>query len=227
MSDTKPKEKLTPKQRRWGWMKFSLFILVLVFAMLLGGFLSFARHVDNLTTPARADVPKADGIVVWTGKGGGRLEAAGQLLSDKKGERLLVSGVNTQIDLDQIASLSGLGPEETACCVDLDYAAANTLGNAKETAAWAQALDYKHIILVTSAYHMPRAQVEITTAAGRMRITPFPVMRDNPAKWYQSGARFKRVLQEYTKLLLSYSRGRPEKTPTQAPIMPPIEAENE
>ncbi len=212
--------KLTKKERRWGWIKFLTFILVLVFAMLLGGFLSFAQHVDGLKTPAKNDVPKADGIVVWTGKGGGRLEAAGQLLSDGKGERLLVSGVNAQIDMAQIAGLSGLGPDETECCVDLDYAAENTIGNARETAAWAQALDYKHIILVTSAYHMPRAQVEITTAAGRIRITPFPVMRDNPAKWYQDGARFKRLLQEYSKLLLSYSRGR-EQAP-QAPIMPPI-----
>lgn len=218
-------EKLTPKAKRRGWFAYFCFILALLFAMALGGFFAFAQHVDKLTTPNRADVPKADGIVVWTGKGGGRLEASGQLLIDEKGERLLVSGVNETLELPQIAGLIGLSEDLAACCVDLDYAAENTIGNARETAAWAKALDYDHIILVTSAYHMPRAQVEISTAAGRMRITPFPVMRDNPKKWYQDGARFKRLLQEYIKLLLSYSRGRNKEAPTDAPIMPPIEPE--
>ena len=62
---------------------------------------------------------------------------------------------------------------------------------------------------------MPRAKVEIAAAAGRIRITPFPVERGDPRKWYRSADRAKRLLQEYSKLLLSYSRGR------EAEIKPP------
>ncbi|WP_418152578.1 YdcF family protein [Litorimonas sp. RW-G-Af-16] len=134
-STTAKPQKLSAKAKRRGWLKYVLFIFVLAFAMALGGFFAFAQHVDSLRTPPRNLVPKADGIVVWTGKGGGRLEAAGQLLKDGKGERLLVSGVNTKLELPQVQDLLLIDAEVADCCVDLDYAAEDTIGNARETAA--------------------------------------------------------------------------------------------
>ena len=202
MSQTQDK----PQSKRRGWVRFLTFLLVGTLALLLGGFIAFAQHVDRITPP---DImPNADGIVVWTGKGGGRLEAGGALLQAKKGERLLISGVHKDNSSEHIAQIAGLPEPMAACCLDLDYAAENTAGNAQETASWAKALDYDHIILVTSAYHMPRAKVEIASAAGRMRITPYPVMRADGQKWYKSAGRSKRLLQEYSKLLLSYAKGR-------------------
>jgi len=85
----------------------------------------------------------------------------------------------------------------------LDYKAEDTIGNARETASWAKALGYEHIILVTSSYHMPRAEIEIGAAAGRIKITAYPVINPDGKKWYADGARFKRLLQEYGKLLLT------------------------
>jgi len=172
------------ESKRRGWARFLTFFLIGTFSLLLGGFIAFAQHVDHIRPPAI--MPNADGIVVWTGKGGGRLQAGGALLKEKKGERLLISGVHKDNDSEHIA-------------------------NARETASWALALDYNHIILVTSAYHMPRAKVEISTAAGRMRITPYPVERADGKKWYKSLNRSKRLLQEYSKLLLSYAKGRSAK----------------
>ena len=55
---------------------------------------------------------------------------------------------------------------------------------------------------------MPRAQVEISATAGRMRITPYPVERADNRKWYKSATRAKRLFQEYLKLLLTYTKGR-------------------
>ncbi len=215
-----------PHSKGRAWIKFLGFLVILLLAFLMGGFLTFAQHVDTLTPPQ--DPPKADGIVVWTGKGGGRLESGAQLLQMRKGERLLISGVNEKIDLSAIQNLIDIDPALAECCIDLDYAATNTLGNARETAAWATSLDYTHIILVTSAYHMPRAQVEIGAVdigatGGRMRITPFPVQRHEDTHWYSDGARFKRIVQEYGKLLISYTRGRQQRT--QPPVLPPIETE--
>lgn len=217
-----------PSQSRkaGGWLKFIGFLLILFLAFLIGGFLTFARHVDRLVPPQ--DVPNADGIVVWTGKGGGRLETGGQLLQMAKGERLLISGVNQKIDMAAIQALIDIDADLAQCCIDLDYAATNTLGNARETAAWANALGYEHIILVTSAYHMPRAQVEISTvkigkSTARMRITPYAVRRTDDSHWYSDGARFRRVAQEYGKLLLSYMRGR--QSHTQPPVLPPIQTD--
>lgn len=210
-------EKLQSK--KLSWFKFFTFSAILFIAFLTGGFVTFAQHVDRLTPPQSP--PKADGIVVWTGKGGGRLEAGAELLKAQKGERLLISGVNNKIDLGTIQAHITIDQALAECCIDLDYAATNTTGNAFETAAWANALGYEHIILVTSSYHMPRAKVEIGGAAGRMRITPYPVRRAEDTHWYSDKARFKRVAQEYAKLLISYTHGRRDEA--QAPILAPMQ----
>ena len=199
-------ERMAGRRHGGGRRRLVLFLLVLILAALLGGFLAFARHVDRLDVSA--ELPKADGIVVWTGKGGGRLETAGQLLADGHGERLLVSGVNRSLSLAKVAELAGLEPQQADCCLDLDFAAEDTRGNALETAAWAEALGYEHIILVTSAYHMPRARVEIGHALGRIRITPVAVQAADRKSWWADGQRFRRLSGEYGKFLLSLARGR-------------------
>lgn len=194
------------QSKRRGWARFLTFLSVGTLSLLLGGFLTFAQHVDRIQPPA--SLPVTDGIVVWTGKGGGRLEAGAELLKSQRGERLLISGVHESNGPEQILELTGLSAPLAECCLDLDYAAEDTIGNARETASWAKALGYDHIILVTSAYHMPRAEVEIAATAGRIRITPYPVERGDSRRWYKSADRTKRLLQEYSKLLLSYARGR-------------------
>ena len=214
--------KKTKREKRKAWMKFFALVLLVAFLILAFGFFVFAQKVDALTTPK--SVAKADGIVVWTGKGGGRLDAAAKLLKDGKGERLLISGVNADNKTETVLNLLDLPEETKACCVDLDYEAKDTIGNARETAAWAKALGYEHILLVTSAYHMPRAQSEITIAAGRMRITPYPVAREGHENWYSDGARFKRLLNEYGKLLVTMARGSDVQERDGAPDTPlPVE----
>lgn len=166
------------------------------------GFIFFIKKINNFNTPN--PLPKADGIVVWTGKGGGRLEAGAHLLLKKKGERLLISGVNSEISLDEIKEIVAIPEKLSDCCLDLDYEAKNTIGNAYETTAWAKALGFKHVILVTSAYHMPRAEIEMGASTSQIKVTPFPVLNQTEGKWYLDSNRLKRLLQEYTKLLISY-----------------------
>ncbi len=211
----RPVQKRLPQKsqvkKRIGWIKFVSFLVLLSFAMLVGGFLKFVDVVSHPDIPAT--IADADGIVVWTGKGGGRLKAASTLLGQGKGERLLISGVNEQNSREDILRLLDLPSELNECCVDLDYDAVNTIGNARETAAWAGALGYEHIILVTSAYHMPRAQVEIGGAVGRIRITPFPVTSQSHGPWWKDRKQFDRYAQEYGKLLGSFIRA-PRRTNT-------------
>ena len=219
------KPKLTKAQKRRGWLKFMLFMGLLSGLVFSLGFLTFAHRVDTLSPPSA--VEKSDGIVVWTGRGGGRLITGGQLLSAKKGERLLISGVNDQNSLEDITQLTGLTQKQAQCCLDLDYLAKDTIGNARETASWARALGYEHIILVTSAYHMPRAQLEIGAVAGRMRITPYPVTNPGQGPWYKNAARFKRLSQEYVKLLLAYLRDPASREDQGAPLLPNLPAKSE
>ena len=189
-----------------GRRRLAVFLLGLFALLLGGGFVVFAQHVDGLA--GEAGVERADGVVVWTGKGGGRLETAGRLLAAESGERLLVSGVNTQLDAARVAELSGLDDDTAACCLDIDYAAQDTAGNARETAMWAEALGYEHIILVTSAYHMPRARLELGHAAPGLRVSSVAVEAPDAGAWWADGARFRRLSGEYGKYLLSLARGR-------------------
>jgi len=219
------RKKLSPAAKRKGWLKFILFMVILTAVIFAAGFVTFAQKVDDLRPPQ--NISKADGIVVWTGKGGGRLETGADLLRRGKGERLLISGVNEKTSLKAIKDLVTLSDAKAECCIDLDYAAEDTIGNARETASWAQALGYEHIILVTSSYHMPRAEIEIGAAAGRIKITAYPVTSADGAKWYSDGGRFKRLFGEYGKLLLSYLRSPATEETTGAPLLetPPAETE--
>jgi len=201
--------------RKTALLRFLKFITALLVAALVLGFIIFTATVSRLQTPA--SMSKADGIVVWTGKGGDRVQTGLQLLKTGKGERLLISGTNPDLSRDTILESFDVRDEMAACCVDMDTAS-NTIENAQQTANWARALDYNHIILVTSAYHMPRAEIEIGSTAGRLAITPYPVRADNSKPWWRDGAQFKRLLQEYGKLLLSSARNNHARgTPTQNP----------
>lgn len=215
--------KLSAAAKKKGWLKFAIFMVILTGLIFATGFVTFAYKVDNLRPPQ--NISEADGIVVWTGKGGGRLETGADLLRRGKGERLLISGVNAKTSLDAIKDLVILPDDKAECCIDLDYKAEDTVGNARETASWARALGYEHIILVTSSYHMPRAEIEIGAAAGRIKITAYPVINRDGRKWYTDRARFKRLFGEYGKLLLSYLRSPATKETTGAPLLetPPTE----
>ena len=196
-------------------MRFAVFVCALIISALVIGFFVFAFSVSRLQAPTT--LTKADGIVVWTGKGGNRIKSGVELLTKQKGERLLISGTNPDLSRETILASLEINDVTANCCIDMDQAT-NTVDNARQTANWARALDYKHIILVTSAYHMPRAEIEIGNASGRLAITPYPVRADNAPKWWKSPTQLKRLLQEYGKLLLSFIRNNHERgTPPPKP----------
>ena len=71
----------------------------------------------------------ADGIVVLTG-GTSRVTDGLELLAAGRGKRLLITGVNPGTTTGDIAREVANYDRLLACCVDLDYSALNTLGNA-------------------------------------------------------------------------------------------------
>lgn len=170
------------------------------------GLLAFADRVARLT-PA-ADPAPADGVVALTGGSDLRLEAATRLLENGKGRRLLVSGVNRQATRRDVLGVTGAAKRVFDCCVDLGFTAANTIGNARETAQWARAMDFHRLILVTADYHMPRALLELRAADPRATITPYPVA--TPAldahHWHDTAAGARRMVVEYCKYLAILAR---------------------
>jgi uncharacterized SAM-binding protein YcdF (DUF218 family) len=149
----------------------------------------------------------ADGIVVLTG-GTSRITDALELLSAGRGRRLLITGVNPGTTTTDIARQFAEYGKALACCVDLDYSAINTLGNAVETRRWAIDRGFHSLIVVTSAYHMPRALAEIAHQLPKVVLVPYPVVSDRLRiePWWSNSATAKLVLSEYFKYLFARLR---------------------
>jgi uncharacterized SAM-binding protein YcdF (DUF218 family) len=98
------------------------------------------------------------------------------------------------------------------CCVDLDHSAINTVGNAIETRRWARDRGFTSLIVVTSAYHMPRTMAELEQQMPDVALVPFPVvtekLRNEP--WWMSGPTARLILSEYAKFVVSQLRMRIE-----------------
>lgn len=138
---------------------------------ILVAFADFIHDVNALTAPAPVD---ADGIVVVTG-GSARIEVALQLLQNGAAERLLISGVHDSTDAATLVQRTQADPALFDCCVDLDYDALDTAGNARETARWAQQHAFGSLLVVTSAYHIPRTTREIEQLLPGVELIPFPI----------------------------------------------------
>ncbi len=119
----------------------------------------------------------ADGIIVLTG-GKGRLQAGLQLLSEKKGARLLVSGVHPLVADKDLRLVTNAPQELFDCCVDLDRASVDTIDNAEKSANWATSNGYKSVYLVTADYHMRRSMLLLQNALPNCEIIPHPVAAD-------------------------------------------------
>lgn len=168
-------------------------------ALVLFGFLWFAgiamREPDPITGPT-------DGILVLTGADH-RIAEGARLLAGGAGRRLLISGVNSQTNRDALIKLSGLDRATFGCCVDLGYAAQDTIGNAEEARAWASGLRARRLIVVTSGYHMPRSLAELSIAMPGVELVPYPVVpksvRDRA--WWLQPKLMRLLATEYAKFL--------------------------
>lgn len=163
------------------------------------GFVLFANAA--MREPEPQDL-HADGIVVLTG-GQTRIAEAARLLKDGRGERLLISGVNAKIGRPSLMRISGIDEQTFNCCVDLGYAALNTVGNAEETRRWAEAFGYDRLIVVTASYHMPRSLAELARVMPGIQLLPHAVAPDDLKHkvWWLDLTTARLLASEYVKFL--------------------------
>jgi uncharacterized SAM-binding protein YcdF (DUF218 family) len=181
-------------------------ILVVIILIWGVGLLSFVGRVAA-STPA-ADPPPADGVVALTGASDARITAAMKLLETGKARRMLISGVNPQASRADIRGVAKATRRLYDCCVDLGFQALDTVGNARETARWAQKHDYHSLIVVTSDFHMPRAMLELRAAMPAGDFTPYPVRSAelNARHWWRTQEGARRMIVEYCKYLAILAR---------------------
>ncbi|MBZ9964120.1 YdcF family protein [Mesorhizobium sp. B292B1B] len=187
-------------------LRVSSFALLTLVALFAGGFGWFANTVSHLTTPANP--ARADAIIVLTG-GQSRLDAAMELLASGKGARLLISGVHPSASRRQLQAATGGDSRLFSCCVDIDRAALDTIGNAEESAKWVESHAYGTVILVTNNYHMPRSLLEMGRLLHKAKLEPYPVVNSNldNGGWLTKPRALRVLFTEYNKYLLALARG--------------------
>ena len=186
-------------------MRSLAFILIVVMIWTVGLF-AFAARVAR-STPAEAPQP-ADGVVALTGPSTLRIAAAMKLLEDGKAKRMLISGVNRMASRADIRSVAKAPGKLYDCCVDLGFSANDTIGNARETAAWARHNHFTRLIVVTADYHMPRAVLELKGALPEGQLETYPVATDeiDARQWWRTGWGARRMVVEYCKYLVILAR---------------------
>jgi uncharacterized SAM-binding protein YcdF (DUF218 family) len=187
-----------------GWLAFAMAVMAVI------GFFVFVYSLERVESRPEA---RTDGIVALTG-GSERIGDAIDLLAQGFANRLLISGVNERTSRASIARLNPGQQRLLECCVDLDYRARNTIGNAIETRRWMETHRFRSLIVVTSNYHMPRTLVELDHAMPGVRKVAYAVTGAvDPDDWWHSPATARILLSEYIKFLVVWTRTRFEGDP--------------
>ncbi|HVF83020.1 MAG TPA: YdcF family protein [Sphingomicrobium sp.] len=161
-------------------------LLLLLYAL---GFILFSV---SLAPPAVSR--KTEAIVVLTG-GPNRIERGIELMRDKQATRMLIAGADPSVRPADLRDL--LGPQASRtlrCCVDLGSESVDTRSNAEEAGRWLKRRGYSSLRLITSDWHMRRAEYEFRRhLGGEYTILPDAVV---------SRPRFITLFGEYNKYVL-------------------------
>ena len=188
--------------RIWGLFRRAVTIgLIIAASGFVGGFLVFADQVRRAVPPA---APRADAIVALTG-GPHRLTDAVELLASGSARKLLISGVNEQISVAQLIRTLPNSADYFRCCIDIGYRALDTRGNAAESRDWAKRNGFTSLIVVTSAYHIPRSMAELKRVMPDVDLIAYPVHSPDEKleNWSSDYAVFRILLTEYCKYLFA------------------------
>jgi uncharacterized SAM-binding protein YcdF (DUF218 family) len=180
---------------------FAIYLL-----LALASFVSGLQHfVLTLPQAPQGKLQFTDGIVVMTG-GQQRLDDGLRLLTAQNGGKMLISGVGDGVNRAVLVQELGLDDHKAEllfCCVELDFEAGNTRGNASVTRSWALSHDMGSLRLVTANYHMPRALLVFAREMPEFDLYQWPV---TPADldlsgWWRDRAMMRLLTREYAKYL--------------------------
>ncbi|WP_373487915.1 YdcF family protein [Blastomonas sp.] len=171
-------------------------IVRLFSSLLLLWILGFAWFA--LLLPQPLGPVKTDAVVVPTG-GPYRINRGLEALENKWAERMLISGVDRDV---RPVELMAEYPDAVAlfdCCVDLGFRAVDTRSNGLETARWVAQRKAKSIRLVTTDWHMRRAQYELKRALPDDIVIEVDAVASRPS--------LLTLWREYNKLVLRMGAG--------------------
>lgn len=171
-------------------------------------FLGFMLYVALIPMQVAEPERKTDAIIVLTG-GSLRIDEAMRLHQAGLAPRVFVSGVGKGVTLQEL--LASQAPSQPVWQfsggeVELGRQAANTAGNAEESAAWVAANGFRSVRLVTADYHIPRSLREFHTLMPGVEVIPHPVFPEyiRTSQWWRNPGTAGLLFVEYHKFLLSW-----------------------
>ena len=174
-----------------------VFLLVITSISFLNIYFFFqeVKKFENSVT----NINNIDGIVVLTGDQF-RIAKGIELLKRNPSKKLLISGVNKNINPVDIMKEFPSSINFFQCCIDIGKDAKNTFENIIETFEWMKSNEFTSIIIVTSDYHLPRVKLEINRFIDNQQIFYEAVKTDES----DSILRLKKVTLEYIKYIRTF-----------------------
>ena len=176
--------------------------LLVVLGLALASFQKFVLTLPNDDTKLSAPI---DGLVVATG-GQLRIQKGVELLAGGKADRMLISGVGKGITkelLKENLAISNRQARFFDCCVEIEFAATDTNGNAQATFEWMQKHALDDILLVSANYHLPRAELIFKQYLPENSVY-FQAVNPPDLKlsaWYSNWQTTRLLLKEYLKYI--------------------------
>ena len=174
------------------YIHFSLLLFVIIVL------LQFNFFLFNIQSYKNTDLNKKEieGIVVLTGDKFRILEGL-KILNSEIGYKLLISGVNKEISIEEIKKEFPKFNQQFNCCVELESISTNTFENVREIFFWKKNNNIKNILLITSDYHLPRVELEVNRLLLDKETFYYGVKYDNQ----KINIRMKKLIVEYIKYL--------------------------
>jgi uncharacterized SAM-binding protein YcdF (DUF218 family) len=174
------------------YIHFSLLLFVIIVLLQFNFFLFNIQSYKNTDLNEK----EIEGIVVLTGDKFRILEGL-KILNSEIGYKLLISGVNKEISIEEIKKEFPKFNQLFNCCVELESISTNTFENVREIFFWKKNNNIKNILLITSDYHLPRVELEVNRLLLDKETFYYGVKYDNQ----KINIRMKKLIVEYIKYL--------------------------
>ena len=174
------------------YIHFSLLLFVIIILLQFNFFLFNIQSYKNTGLNEK----EIEGIIVLTGDKFRILEGL-KILNSEIGYKLLISGVNKEISIEEIKKEFPKFNQLFNCCVELESISTNTFENVREIFFWKKNNNIKNILLITSDYHLPRVELEVNRLLLDKETFYYGVKYDNQ----KINIRMKKLIVEYIKYL--------------------------
>jgi uncharacterized SAM-binding protein YcdF (DUF218 family) len=177
-----------------------MMILVTFVVLELVGMQQYGVDICNIQK--NQNVPQKPEMIVVLAGSVGRIEAAYELMKGHDIPLLLIAGAHTKVNFDELSKKYHWDGNDRGRIM-VDNVSTTTWENAKVSEEFARQHDIKNIVLVTSIYHMQRAEFLFKKifSQDHVQIIPYGtyVQTVEMNSWWSDISVFQKVFKEYFK----------------------------